>query len=144
MAVAWTRDKVGHGSADVVVRDPVAVTASAPRFLTLGDQARLEVDLHNVEGVTGPLSLTVEQEVADGSLTTLAERELTLAANERKSEFFTIAPEHVGQTKYRIVIAGPDGLEIRRSLALEANPPAGDIRRVTVSRLAPVPPHARG
>jgi hypothetical protein len=137
MAVAWTRDKVGHGSADVVVRDPVAVITSAPRFLTLGDQARLEVDLHNVEGVTGPLSLTVEQEGADGSLATLAERELALAANERKSESFTIAPGHVGQATYRIVIAGPDGLEIRRSLTLDVKPPAGDIRRVTISKLAP-------
>ena len=42
-AVAWSADKVGSGSKDVIVRDPVALTVSAPRFLTLGDQARLEL-----------------------------------------------------------------------------------------------------
>ena len=49
-AVAWTADKLGHASSDVIVRDPVALLASAPRFLTLGDEARIELDLHNVEG----------------------------------------------------------------------------------------------
>src|SRR5262249_38593522 len=38
-AVAWSGDKVGSASKDVLVRDPVALTVSAPRFLTLGDQA---------------------------------------------------------------------------------------------------------
>ena len=32
------------------MRDAVALTASAPRFLTLGDEARLELAVHNVEG----------------------------------------------------------------------------------------------
>ena len=37
MAVAWSKDKVGHGTADVVVRDPVVLTATLPRFLLPGD-----------------------------------------------------------------------------------------------------------
>ena len=41
-AVAWSGDKVGSASKDVIVRDAVALTVSGPRFLTLGDQARLE------------------------------------------------------------------------------------------------------
>ncbi len=40
MAVAWSNDKVGHASADVVVRDPVVLTATLPRFLLMGDRAR--------------------------------------------------------------------------------------------------------
>ena len=55
MAVAWSADKLGHASSDVIVRDPVALTASAPRFLTLGDEARLDLDVHNVEGPAGSL-----------------------------------------------------------------------------------------
>ena len=39
MAVAWSADKLGHGQQDVIVRDAVALTASGPRFLTLGDEA---------------------------------------------------------------------------------------------------------
>ena len=33
MAVAWTKDKVGQASTDVIVRDPVVMTATLPRFL---------------------------------------------------------------------------------------------------------------
>ena len=33
-------DKLGHGQKDIIVRDAVALTASGPRFLTLGDEAR--------------------------------------------------------------------------------------------------------
>jgi len=40
MAVAWSKDKVGHASGDVIVRDPVVLTATLPRFLLTGDQAR--------------------------------------------------------------------------------------------------------
>ena len=50
MAVAWSKDKLGHGTSDVIVRDAVALTASAPRFLTLGDEARFDLSLHNVDG----------------------------------------------------------------------------------------------
>ena len=50
MAVAWSADKLGHGQKDVIVRDAVALTASGPRFLTLGDEARLDIAVHNVEG----------------------------------------------------------------------------------------------
>ena len=39
MAVAWTKDAVGHATSDVIVRDPVVVTASLPRFLAPGDKA---------------------------------------------------------------------------------------------------------
>src|SRR5690606_6999644 len=52
-AVAWSASKAGSASKDVIVRDKVVLTASAPRFLTLGDEARLEVALHNVEGEAG-------------------------------------------------------------------------------------------
>ena len=61
-AVAWSADKVGSASKDVIVRDPVAMTVSAPRFLTLGDEARLELALHNVEGQAGTYKVTGQYE----------------------------------------------------------------------------------
>ena len=50
MAVAWSKDKVGHATADVTVRDPVVLTATLPRFLLPGDRSSLHLDLDNVEG----------------------------------------------------------------------------------------------
>ncbi len=52
-AVAWSASKIGSAAKELIVRDPVTITASAPRFLTLGDRARLELAVHNVEGVAG-------------------------------------------------------------------------------------------
>ena len=59
MAVAWSKDKVGHASADVVVRDPVVVIATLPRFLLMGDKSTLRLDLDNVEGETGNYQIAV-------------------------------------------------------------------------------------
>ena len=56
MAAAWSKDQVGHGSGDVMVRDPVVVTATLPRFLLTGDKVTLRLDLDNVEGADRQLS----------------------------------------------------------------------------------------
>ena len=39
MAVAWSKAGVGHATQDVIIRDPVVVTASLPNFLAPGDKA---------------------------------------------------------------------------------------------------------
>ena len=65
-AVAWSADKVGSATKDVIVRDPVALTVSGPRFLTLGDKARLELALHNVEGPAGTYTVTGQVRVGGG------------------------------------------------------------------------------
>jgi uncharacterized protein YfaS (alpha-2-macroglobulin family) len=45
MAVAWSPKAVGQAEADVVVRDPVVMSASLPRFLAPGDTSRLLLEL---------------------------------------------------------------------------------------------------
>lgn len=137
MAVAWSAGKLGHATADIIVRDPVAVLAAGPRFLTLGDEARLQIDLHNIEGVAGPLNVTVEQESPSGLWSTVHQRAVTLAPNERTAEHVSIKPQELGRVAYHVTLAGPGDLKVRRRLTFDVKPPAGDIRRVTVSELAP-------
>ena len=136
-AVAWTADKLGHASSDVIVRDPVALLASAPRFLTLGDEARIELDLHNVEGAVGAYKVAVEQENADGSKAGVIDREITLDVNQRIFERFKVKPTDVGRMAYDVRVTGPNGVDVKRRLTLDVKVPAGDIRRYTVSQLAP-------
>ena len=59
-AIAWSKTKVGAASADVIVRDPVVVTATLPRFLDIGDRSRLHVDVDNVEGEAGDYTLDLD------------------------------------------------------------------------------------
>ena len=66
-AIAWSATKVGSAKADVIVRDPVALLVTAPRFLTFGDAARLQVDVHNVEGKAGAYRIVAANVPPPGS-----------------------------------------------------------------------------
>jgi alpha-2-macroglobulin len=59
MAVAWSKAGVGHASTDVIVRDPVVVAASAPKFMAPGDHAQLRLDVANTDGPAGDYALDV-------------------------------------------------------------------------------------
>ena len=133
-AVAWSGDKVGAAAKDVIVRDAVALTASAPRFLTLGDKARLELALHNVEGVAGTYTVTGQYDSEAGAQSGF-ERVLSLAAGERKREAFELAPTEVGATTLAVRVTGPNGIDVRRRLTFDVKVPAGDIHRLTVTQL---------
>jgi uncharacterized protein YfaS (alpha-2-macroglobulin family) len=136
-AVAWSAEKVGSASRDVLVRDPVALTVSGPRFLTLGDQARLELAMHNIEGPAGAYTVTGTYENEAGSQSQPGfERPLALNAAERKRETFQLEPNEVGLTKLAVRVTGPNGIDVRRNLTFDVKVPAGDIRRLTVSQLA--------
>ncbi|MGE0023268.1 MAG: alpha-2-macroglobulin [Hyphomicrobium sp.] len=134
MAVAWSKDKLGHGTSDVIVRDSLALTASAPRFLTLGDEAIVDLSLHNVDGAAGAYTAKlIDQTEAE---TALAEKTVELAAGERKSDEVTFKPAEVGLRTYDVRIAGPGDLSVSRRLLIDVKPPAGDIKRTTVASLA--------
>ena len=139
MAVAWSKDKVGQGTRDVIVRDAVALTASGPRFLTLGDEARLDFSLHNVDGPVGTYKLAVVEEKTDehvGEGRSVADRDVALKAGQRTSRQLVVKPEHVGLHSYLVRVAGEGGVDVRRTLTFDVKPPAGDIRRTTIKELA--------
>jgi uncharacterized protein YfaS (alpha-2-macroglobulin family) len=130
MAVAWSKDKLGHATKDVIVRDKVALTASGPRFLTLGDEARLDVAVHNVEGPAAGYELMV----TDGSDNVHTET-LALKEGERRSAHLPIKPTSVGQHVYTVHVTGPDSIDVKRELTFDVKPPAEDVKRTTVSSL---------
>src|SRR4029078_7956310 len=43
MAVAWTATKPGRANSDVVIRDPVVLTTTLPRFLLNGDHGTVNL-----------------------------------------------------------------------------------------------------
>jgi alpha-2-macroglobulin len=136
-AVAWSAGKIGSAARELIVRDPVTLTASAPRFLTLGDRARLELAVHNVEGAAGSYRIVGQQQTAAGQTAIVFERTVALAAGERKREAFELKPAEVGLVKLSLNVTGPNGLEVRRRLSLDVKVPAGDVKRLMVAALAP-------
>jgi len=132
MAVAWSADKLGHGQADVIVRDAVAVTASGPRFLTLGDEARLDIALHNVEGPDAAYKL----QLSSGE-TAVYTADVDLKTNQRRAQQVPVKPTDVGLVDYDIRVTGPGGIDVQRHLTFDVKPPAADIKRTTIAKLKP-------
>ncbi len=131
-AVAWSEGRAGSTSKDVIVRDAVTLTASAPRFLTLGDEARLQLDIHNVEGAAG----TYDVAVTNGAQS-LAGKAIALKAGEKKADTIALKPTDVGPMALDVSVKGPGGISVTRKLSFDVKPPAGDIKRTTVATLNP-------
>ncbi len=137
--VAWSGDKVGSASKDMLVRDTLALTVSAPRFLTLGDTARLQVVVHNVEGPAANYKLTVNLNTpvkTKGDAVALASRDFALRAGEKKADSLMLKPTDIGAMAMVVTVTGPNGLSVQRPLTFDVKPPAGDIRRVTTAQVA--------
>jgi len=135
MAVAWSKDKVGHASADVVVRDPVVITATLPRFLLMGDKSTIRLDLDNVEGETGDYHVAL----AAGGPLKLAEttKTVTLDAKKRGAMSLAVAATGVGAGLVTVNVSGPGGFTLERQYALEVKLSTQILARRTVKPLAP-------
>lgn len=59
MAVAWSGGAVGAADTDVLVRDPVVITASLPRFMAPGDNSRLLLEFVHTSGPAGQMALDI-------------------------------------------------------------------------------------
>lgn len=118
MAIAWSAAGVGHASSDVIVRDPVVVTASLPRFLAPGDVSRLRLDLDNVEGLTG----TARLDIATGSdnvwISGGAPGELDLGATTRTAFDIGIGAVRTGLATIDISLDLPDGTVIEKRVPI--------------------------
>jgi hypothetical protein len=135
MAVAWSKDKIGHASADVVVRDPVVLTATLPRFLLPGDRSTLHLDLDNVEGQAGEYTVAVT--TADAVMAGAgAAQTLPLQAKERGALTIPITATAAGSGTVIVNVTGPSGFALARSYTLAVRPPAQILARRTVKPLA--------
>ncbi len=135
MAVAWNKDQVGHGSGDVVVRDPVVVSATLPRFLLAGDTSTLRLDLDNVEGASGNYQIAVS---TAGTLSVAnADTSVSLDAKTRGAATFKVSALGVGDGTVDVTVTGPEDFEVTRRYALTVNPATQILARRTVKALEP-------
>ena len=135
-AVAWTTAKVGAASADMIVRDPVVVTASLPRFLDIGDRSRLQFDLDNVEGEAGEYKLSLDIHGPVAAPADALEKTIKLAAHEKATVAIPIEANGVGVAKLSLEVSGP-GFSAPQTLTLNVNPGTPDVYSRSVSDLAP-------
>jgi hypothetical protein len=124
MAVVWSASGVGQASADVLVRDPVVVTASVPRFMAPGDSSRVLLEIAHASGPAGRMGLDVSAEglrlgraPSGVDLTALGKVELSVPFTAGSSE---------GVQTLRVALTTPDGklLEKTLSIPVARNDPA--------------------
>ncbi|SLN33405.1 alpha-2-macroglobulin family protein [Roseisalinus antarcticus] len=65
MAVAWSAGGVGQAEADVLVRDPVVVNVTVPRFMAPGDRSRMLIEVTHAYGPTGFVGLEATSDGID-------------------------------------------------------------------------------
>jgi hypothetical protein len=134
MAMAWSDTAVGHASADVIVRDPVVVTLSPPRFLRVDDVSRLLVEINNIEGAAG--TYTVDLSTGTGISTAAERTEIELPTGERTSLDLPLTGVSIGDWPLALTITAPDGTTQTKDLLLGVRPVSAP---VTTTRLLPIP-----
>jgi alpha-2-macroglobulin len=135
MAVAWSKEKVGKASGDVVVRDPVVLTATLPRFLRTGDRSALQLEFDNVEGAAGEYTAAVN---TDGTVKLDEDKPQTLklAAKQRDKLSLPITASAAGPGTVTVKVSGPNDFTLERSYVLDVRPATQILTRRTVRTLA--------
>jgi uncharacterized protein YfaS (alpha-2-macroglobulin family) len=134
MAVAWSKDKVGKAVGDVIVRDPVVLAATLPRFLRNGDRGAVQLELDNVEGAAGDYNIAVQK---TGSLEIGGDKfALKLPAKQRDRVSVPVAASGSGATTVNVTVSGPNGFALERSYALDVRPANQILTRRTVRAIA--------
>ncbi len=132
MAVVWTATAVGQAVKDVLVRDPVVIQASLPRFMTPGDESRLHLELTHVSGPAGEVKLAVGGHGLAG-----APDRVELAEGGRAVIDLPLAPTELGEHVYRIDLTTPGGVTATRELRLTVMRTDPETARTTRTVLAP-------
>ncbi len=116
MAIAWSDTGMGQAARDVLVRDPVVVTATLPRFLAPGDQSQLLLEVVHTEGPSGRMGLDI---TAKGvQLSADVPSGIDLAAGEKVVLTLPIKAEGSGDHSLRVALTTPDGRQLTKSLTL--------------------------
>ncbi len=130
MALAWSKTGVGQAQADVLVRDPVVISASLPRFMALGDNSRLRLDIVHASGPSGAMKLAV---TAQGVTLGVVPEAVELADLGKASISIPITANTLGNQVINVALTNPEGQVLTKSLTLPVQ--INDAPIVRVSRL---------
>ncbi|MDR6100643.1 uncharacterized protein YfaS (alpha-2-macroglobulin family) [Agrobacterium larrymoorei] len=136
MAVAWTKTGVGHAVSDVVIRDPVVVTASAPKFLSPSDLSQLRLDIANTDGEAGDYKIDVTSNMA----VTVDQGEFSqvkrLEKGGKTSLTVPLTGEFPGEGQIAIKVSNASGISLEQALTIPVRPsvlPVTTRRNITIA-----------
>jgi uncharacterized protein YfaS (alpha-2-macroglobulin family) len=133
MAVAWSKTGVGQASADVLVRDPVVVTASLPRFLSPGDESRLLLEIVHATGPSGRMGLDV---TANGVTLGQVPSDFDLGDQAKAVFEVPVTAGAVGVHTIDVSLTTPDGKVLTKTLSIPVQVNDPEVARISRLDLA--------
>jgi uncharacterized protein YfaS (alpha-2-macroglobulin family) len=136
MAVAWSRGRVGQAEREVVIRDPLVVQATLPRFLAVGDRSRFFLAIDNVEAPAGDYTFELD---VDGPVVVPVDAlstTLRIDAGGRAALTIPVSAAGLGDARFDLRITGPGGVDLTQSNTLRVQPSTQTIVRRSVVTLA--------
>lgn len=139
MAVAFDDQRIGSADAEVIVAAPVVTQLSLPRFIAVGDQSSIALDVTNLSGT--PLTLTVAMQ-ADGPVSmTDQQQTLTLKHQQKHTLLYPFEATYpdsgtLGRITFNASVTGHPDYPIERQWSLisrPANPAVTEHVRTRVS-----------
>ncbi|MGE0735757.1 MAG: alpha-2-macroglobulin [Alphaproteobacteria bacterium] len=121
MAVAYDAKAVGKAESPLIVRDNVVSLVTLPRFLAPGDEGRLSVSLHNVDGDAGDYKVSMTAKGV-ASIAGPAEINQALAKDARTQVNFALKGDTIGVATVTLQLSGPNSFKIERSWDIAVRP----------------------
>lgn len=116
MAIAWSDSAVGQAEAEVLVRDPVVVTATVPRFLAPGDESRVLLEIAHAKGPAGRMAL--ELAASRGLALGPAPEAVELAEGGRATLSVPLVAGDPGVATLSVALTTPDGRRLTKDLTV--------------------------
>jgi uncharacterized protein YfaS (alpha-2-macroglobulin family) len=122
MVVAWSADAFGSNELEMTIADKLVTQLSLPRFLAMGDESQLTLDLHNLSDVNQELAIEIN---IKGSVTTpFTDQSLMLKDKEKRSIVVPItAIDYKGSGEISLSVTNGDDIGITRQWVLGVRAP---------------------
>ncbi|TDT73198.1 hypothetical protein BDE40_3384 [Litoreibacter halocynthiae] len=117
MAVVWSKDGVGEADTEVLVRDPVVVAATLPRFLAPGDSSQLLLEIVHADGPTGDMPLSVR--ATGARLTGEVPNSVKLGEKETVRLSMPFTAEGSDAVSVDVALTLPDGRTLNQTHRIE-------------------------
>ncbi|MBB6301778.1 alpha-2-macroglobulin family protein [Rhizobium leucaenae] len=137
MAVAWSKAGIGHATQDVIIRDPVVVTASLPKFLAPGDKANLRLDIANTDAPAGEYRLAVTGNSAVTVDASAAQQTINLKQGGKYDITLPLTGGQPGAGTVAINLSNASGLSLDQSVDIPVRPAQLPVTQRRLITLAP-------